>query len=149
MVAVLLAILFGGFLWIHQRTRTEIDVVRSAGRRLWAPALEGCEEGAPAPARSWIGAYRSTQRDVAPAAADRLEDVRVIDATTREIRQTSRPELLGGGLVEVRTSAGTACNPRLRAGEIAWQQRVVELFCERYPLPPNWPEGCAASASSE
>ncbi|AKF08316.1 hypothetical protein [Sandaracinus amylolyticus] len=142
MVAVLLATLFGGFLWIHGRTRAEIDAVRSAGRDLWRPALEGCDDGAPAPARGWIGGYRGVQRDVAPEAADRLEDVRTSDTVTNEVRHARRPEILGGGLVEVRTRAGTACNTAMVEGEIAWQGRVVELFCERYPLEPNWGAGC-------
>lgn len=142
MVAVLLATMFGGFLWIQQRMTAELAAVRSASRLLWSPALEGCDDGVPAPARSWVGSFRSTQREVAPEAADRLEDVISADQRTSEVQYARRPELLGGGLVEVRSRAGTACNTRMPEGEIDWSDRVISLFCERYPLTPLWPAGC-------
>jgi hypothetical protein len=141
MVAVLLAMLFGGFLWIQQRMTAELVAVRSASRDLWAPALEGCDDGLPAPARSWIGGFRGMQRDLAPEAADRLEDVSVAGQMSDDVRYARRPEVLGGGLVEVRMRAGTACNTRMPEGEIQWSQRVVSLFCERYPTQ-HWSAGC-------
>ncbi|MDQ3036808.1 MAG: hypothetical protein M3Y87_30725 [Myxococcota bacterium] len=142
MVALLLAMLFGGFLWVHHRMGAELASVRSASRDLWAPALEGCDDGRPAPARAWVGSFRGTQRDLAPEAADRLEDVLVAASSADDVRYTRRPEVLGGGLVELRTRSGTACNTRMPEGEIAWSVRVVELFCERYPIEPNWRAGC-------
>lgn len=142
MVAITLATLFGGFLWIQARMTAELTAVRSAGRDLWSTALEGCDDGLPAPSRSWIGGFRGMQRDLAPEAADRLEDISVSDSVSDDVQYARRPELLGGGLVEVRMRAGTACNTRMPEGAIDWSGRVVELFCERYPIAMNWPGGC-------
>lgn len=144
MAVLFLAMMFAAFLWYQHVTYVELATVREAGRELWEPALNGCEEGSPAEAQEWVGGYRGVQAELAPAAASRLETIRESDVDARAFGHADRPAAFGGGAVEIERVSGTACNPLIPEGRIPWEPRVRQVFCERYPTELLWPDGCAA-----
>ena len=75
MAVLFLAMMFAAFLWYQHVTYVELATVREAGRELWEPALNGCEEGSPAEAQEWVGGYRGVQAELAPAAGEQLSDI--------------------------------------------------------------------------
>ncbi len=142
-VVMFFAMMFAFFLWFQHLTHVELSAVRKVGRDVWAPALEGCVSGPPAPARDWVGGFRAVQAEVAPEAASRLDDVTASDIQTSAHASAARPAALGGGSLDIERRGGTECNTKMAEGEIPWGGRVRSLFCERYPLSLNWAEGCA------
>ena len=148
MVATFLAMMFAGFLWIRHVASTELLAVRTVGRELWAPALAGCTDGTPAPPRTWTADYRPVQEEVSPEAAARMREVTAADSATATSHTATRPDLLGGGSIAIDARAGTACNAAMPSTAIPIRARILEIFCERLPLPANWSAGCDPDAST-
>lgn len=142
-VALFFAMMFAGFLWYQHLTHVNLAAVRTAGRDVWVPALTGCEDGSASAARGWVGGYRSIQREVAPLAANRLDDVTQDDVRTNASGRANRPAMFGGGAIDIERRGGTECNTKMTEGAIPWAGRVRELFCARYPAELKWAAGCS------
>lgn len=141
-VALFFAMMFAGFLWYQHLTHVNLAAVRTAGRDVWVPALTGCEDGSASAVRGYVGSYRSMQREVAPLAAERLDDVTQNDVRTNASGRANRPAMFGGGAIDIERRAGTECNTKMAEGAIPWAGRVRELFCARYPGTLNHAAGC-------
>jgi hypothetical protein len=110
-VAPVLVMLFAAVLWAGVRYQTERQNAAEVHRGSWAPALLGCDEGAPDPGLSEaLAGYRGRLAGNMPRLRrdlDRVTIQRIEGLQTEELQQSA---VLGGGTLVLTERSRIGCN---------------------------------------